>query len=107
MRRPRDFDSELRTLADKAKALKELRVRQLGELVTATGADALDAETLAGALLAAVATNDLMTREEWRKAGEGFFRAACKPRRRAGAKQGGAAARDGATQPGAAGAGAQ
>ena len=106
MRRPRDFDSELKTLADKTRALKERRVRQLGELVTATGADALDAETLAGALLAAVATNDLVTREEWRKAGEGFFRRARKPRRRAGTKQSSAAAGGGTSQPGAADAGA-
>ena len=54
MRKPRDFDSELRVLADKAKALKEKRVRQLGELVAATGADALDADLLVGALLGAV-----------------------------------------------------
>ena len=49
MRKPRDFDSELKALADKAKQLKERRVRDLGALVAATGADALDAETLAGA----------------------------------------------------------
>lgn len=74
MRRPRDFDSELKALADKAKQLKERRVRQLGELVTATGADALDADTLAGALLAAAATRDVAAREGWRKAGAAFFR---------------------------------
>lgn len=74
MRKPRDFDSELKALADKAKALKERRVRQLGELVTATGADALDADLLAGALLDAVANKDAATREGWRKAGAGFFR---------------------------------
>ena len=51
MRKPRDFDSELKALADKAKQLKERRVQQLGELVIAIGADATDAETLAGALL--------------------------------------------------------
>ena len=44
MRKPRDFDSELKALADKAKQLKERRVRDLGALVTATGADALDAD---------------------------------------------------------------
>ena len=47
MRKPRDYDSELKALADKAKAIKERRVRQLGELVAATGADALDADMLA------------------------------------------------------------
>ena len=58
MRKPRDFDSELKALADKAKQLKERRVRDLGALVTATGADALDADVLAGALLDAAANTD-------------------------------------------------
>ena len=48
MRKPRDIDSELKALEAKAKTLKERRVRQLGELVIATGADALDADLLAG-----------------------------------------------------------
>lgn len=74
MRKPRDFDSELKALADKAKAIKERRTRQLGELVAATGADALDADLLAGALLDAVASKDTTTREGWRKAGTAFFR---------------------------------
>ena len=74
MRKPRDFDSELKALADKAKAIKERRTRQLGELVIATGADALDAELLAGALLDAVASKDAAKREGWRKAGAAFFR---------------------------------
>ena len=34
MRKPRDIDSELKALADKAKHLKERRVLQLGELDT-------------------------------------------------------------------------
>lgn len=74
MRKPRDFDSELKALADKAKLLKERRVRQLGELVIATGADALDADMLAGVLLGVAATKDASTKEGWRKAGAGFFR---------------------------------
>lgn len=74
MRKPRDFDSELKVLADKTKALKERRVRHLGELVAATGADAIDADLLAGALLDAVASKDVATREGWRKAGTAFFR---------------------------------
>ena len=73
MRKPRDFDSELQALADKAKLLKERRVRQLGELVIATGADTLDADMLAGALLGAAATKDANAKEAWRKAGAGFF----------------------------------
>jgi len=74
MRKPRDYDTELKALADKAKAIKERRVRQLGELIIATGADALDADLLAGALLDAVAMKDAATREGWRKAGAALFR---------------------------------
>ncbi|MBK9588978.1 MAG: conjugal transfer protein TraD [Sphingomonadales bacterium] len=67
MRKPRDFDSELKALADKAKQLKERRVQQLGELVIATGADATDAETLAGALLVIAETSEAQRKEAWRK----------------------------------------
>ncbi len=76
MRKPRDFDSELQVLADKAKLLKERRVRQLGELVIACRADALDADMLAGALLGAATMKDANTKEGWRKAGAGFFQRA-------------------------------
>lgn len=76
MRKPKDFDAELKALADKAKQLKERQVRQLGELVVATGADVLDADLLAGALLEAVATKDDATKEGWRKCGAAFFRPA-------------------------------
>ena len=76
MRKPRDIDSELKALDAKAKTLKERRVRQLGELVIATGADALDPEMLAGALLGAVAMKDANAKEGWRKAGAAFFRSA-------------------------------
>lgn len=73
MRKPRDIDSELKALEAKAKTLKERRVRQLGELVIATGADALDAEMLTGALLGVTTTKDASVKEGWRKAGAGFF----------------------------------
>lgn len=73
MRKPRDFDSELKALADKARQLKERRVRQLGELVAATGADTLDTDLLAGALLDAAAIKDAATKEGWRKRGVVFF----------------------------------
>ena len=39
MRKPRDFDAELKALGDKARDLKNRKVQQLGELVIATGAD--------------------------------------------------------------------
>ncbi|PLK22462.1 conjugal transfer protein TraD [Porphyrobacter sp. TH134] len=73
MRKPRDIDAELKALAEKAKLLKERRVQQLGELVIATGADSIDAETLVGALLVIAETNDAAKREAWRKRGEAFF----------------------------------
>lgn len=73
MRKPRDIDSELKALEAKAKTLKERRVRQLGELVIACGADAIDADMLAGALLGAAATKDASTKEGWRKLGASFF----------------------------------
>ena len=76
MRKPRDIDSELRALADKAKGLKARKINQLGELVAATGADSLDIELLAGALLSVVATQDAATKGEWRRKGEDFFRRA-------------------------------
>ena len=73
MRKPRDFDSELNALKDKAKQLKERKVKQLGELIVATGADSLAPEMLAGALLAIVESQDPQKRESWRKRGESFF----------------------------------
>ncbi len=48
-------------------------MRQLGELVSATGADAVDAETLAGGLLAMMEAGDLAGKESWRKRGQAFF----------------------------------
>jgi DNA-binding protein H-NS len=73
MRKPRDFDSELKALTDKANMLKERKVRQFGELVIATGADGLDPETLTGALLAMARTKDAKEREAWRASGAAFF----------------------------------
>lgn len=78
MRKPRDFDSELKVLADKTRALKERRVRQLGELVVACSADIFDADMLAGALLHIVAVKDAATKEGWRSAGSAFFRKAAR-----------------------------
>ena len=75
MRKPRDIDAELKALQEKARALKAKQRTQLGELVAATGADALDPETLAGALLEAVerAKADAAAKETWRARGQGFF----------------------------------
>jgi hypothetical protein len=88
MRKVRDYDAELKALGDKARALKAKRVEQLGQLVAATGADALDTETLAGVLLDAIAAKDANAKEAWRAKGAAFFQ-------RRGRKGGGAAAIDG------------
>jgi hypothetical protein len=72
MRIPRDFDSELKALTDKARQLRTRKVQQLGELVIACGADALPVEQLAGALLAA-GKAEPAAKEEWRKVGTAFF----------------------------------
>jgi DNA-binding protein H-NS len=74
MRKPRDFDSELKALTDKAKLLKTRKVQQLGELVIATGADCFDPDTLTGALLGIVETKETAKREAWRNRGAAFFR---------------------------------
>ena len=74
MRKPRDFDAELKALEDKARELKTRKVQQLGELVIATGADALAPEELAGALIVLTETKDPGKREAWAKRGADFFR---------------------------------
>ena len=74
MRKPRDFDAALRALNEKTKTLKENKRRQLGDIVIETGADALDVETLAGALLAIVQTKDAAQKANWCKHGAEFFR---------------------------------
>ena len=73
MRKVRDYDAELKALESRAKAIKARRIEQLGQLITATGADALDMETLAGALLDAVASKDAEGKEAWRAKGSAFF----------------------------------
>lgn len=90
----RDFDAELKALGERAKLLKQRKVQQYGELVEATGADALDPELLAGALLAAVATRDKSITADWSKHGATFFRARERKRsnRNPGSDAGGAAA---------------
>ena len=74
MRKPRDYDAELKALSDKARTLKEKKVRQLGELVIACQADTLDPETLAGGLLALMQDANPAKREAWKRRGETFFR---------------------------------
>jgi hypothetical protein len=73
MRRPRDFDADLKALEDKARGLKTRKVRQLGELVVATGADTLSADELAGALVLLAETKEAGKREAWARRGAAFF----------------------------------
>ena len=73
MRKPRDFDTELKALEDKAKELKTRKVRQLGELVIAAGADTLTANELAGALIVLAETKEAGKREAWARRGAAFF----------------------------------
>jgi hypothetical protein len=73
MRKPRDFDAELKALGDKARDLKSRKVQQLGELVIAAGADSLNADELAGALIVLAETKDAGKREAWAKRGAAFF----------------------------------
>lgn len=75
MRKPRDYDAELKALDAKARQLKARKREQLGELVIVTGADALPIEQLAGALLLAVDGTDANTKEAQRTRGAAFFRA--------------------------------
>jgi DNA-binding protein H-NS len=74
MRKPRDFDADLKALEDKARGLKTRKVRQLGDLVIATGADALSADELAGALIVLAETKEAGKREAWAKRGAAFFK---------------------------------
>ncbi|RVB45120.1 conjugal transfer protein TraD, partial [Mesorhizobium sp. M7A.F.Ca.CA.004.05.1.1] len=63
MRKPRDYDAELKALEDKARELRTRKVQQLGELVIATGADQLSTDELAGALVAIAETKETAKRE--------------------------------------------
>jgi len=99
MRKPRDFDAELKALNDKARQLRDRKRDQLGELVIATGADVLPIEALAGALIAAAETKEAAIKEGWRKRGAAFFQ---QSRRNAGGPDrcaGGGATNDGHTKP--------
>jgi hypothetical protein len=100
MRKVRDFDAELKALNDRAKLLKQRKIQQFGELIEATGADALDPDLLAGALLAVVAEKDKAVTAAWSRQGAQFFRDTSRrsSRRAAGGGESGKAA-DTSAQP--------
>lgn len=94
MRKVRDFDAELKALNERAKLLKTRKIQQFGELIEAAGADALDPDVLAGALLVAVAEKDKATLSTWATRGAAFFRDTARKtsrRDRSGTAGGGAA----------------
>ena len=100
MRKPRDFDAELKALEDKARELKTRKVQQLGELVIATGADTLTTNELAGALIVLAETKEAGKREAWARRGAAFFQS--RSRRNATASDrntDGAPAQPGGAQP--------
>ena len=100
MRKPRDFDAELKVLGDKAKELKTRKVQQLGELVIATGADALNANELAGGLIVLAETKEAGKREAWARRGAAFFQSRARQHAPATERHsGGARAQPGGAQP--------
>lgn len=100
MRKPRDIDAELQALAAKAKGLKARKITQLGELVAATGADGLDADVLAGVLIAAVEAKGGEVTEGWRRRGEAFFQRQGRPGGAAGGSRRSPASRGSGDAPG-------
>ncbi|SIT09283.1 conjugal transfer protein TraD [Paracoccus saliphilus] len=107
MRKPRNFDAELKALEAKAKELKARKVQQLGELVIATGTDALSAEELAGALVALAEITDTGKKEAWAKRGAAFFRSKSRRSAKAPDRDGGSdQTQPGGAQPASGGAGA-
>lgn len=74
MRKVRDFDAELKALNERSKLLRARKIQQFGELIEATGADALEPDLLAGALLDVVAEKTKGTTAAWSEAGARFFR---------------------------------
>ncbi len=99
MRKPRDYDAELKQLSDRTRDLRHRKLVQLGELVTASAADALPVEVLAGVLVAAVDNKDAAIREGWRRRGAAFFRGTRDARRYARGDTGGEPAGDGTASP--------
>ncbi|MCO6178432.1 conjugal transfer protein TraD [Ciceribacter sp. RN22] len=107
MRKPRDFDAELKALEDKTRELKARKVQQLGELVIATGADTLSPEELAGALVAIAETKDAGKREAWARRGAAWFRSKSRrPAPATGRDNSGTQAQPGGVQPPSGGTGA-
>ena len=80
MRKPRDFDSELKALEQRARSLRARKVQQLGELLEAAEANQA-------------------AKEAWRRRGASFFRKSGETGDRAQRQSSEPQARDGAAQP--------
>ena len=106
MRKPRDYDAELKALDQRAKELKERKQRQFGVLVIATGADTLPVEELVGTLLLTVEGKG-PPKDECQRRGERFFRRSARGTAKRGDRSAsGSAADAGRAQPAASEAGA-
>ncbi len=73
MRKPRDFDGELKALQDKTRDLKSRKVQQLGELVIATGADKPQRRRTGRRADHAGRDEGHYKKEAWAKRGAAFF----------------------------------
>jgi hypothetical protein len=107
MRKPKNYDAELQALDERARQLRTRKLHELGELIVATGADALPIDFLAGALLSAAEANDAATREGWRARGAAFFQQAKRKQGSADPSAGGTPQSRGDTLPLVGGAGSQ
>jgi len=107
MRKPKNYDAELKALDERAQQIKSRKLQQLGELVVATDADALPMEVLAGVLISATEVNDTAVREGWHTRGAAFFQRASRPRGSAGQDSRGAPPRGDGTLPLAGGTGSR
>lgn len=74
-RKPRNYRAEWEAAQEKARDLRARHAVELGRIVQATGADALDPEVLAGILVSGVVgAREEKAREAWRDDGVRFFR---------------------------------
>ncbi len=105
MRKPKDFDAELKALDERARQLRTRKLQQLGELIVMTGADALPIDVLAGALLSAAEAKDAAVREGWHARGAAFFQKTKRKQGSTGPSSSGAAASAGGALPLSGGAG--
>ncbi len=84
----KDYNAEMKALQQRARDLRHKHSQQLGDLVVATGADALDPPTLAGVLLAAVGANK-SERAAWQTDGARFLEGRTRARRKAASVESG------------------